>query len=71
MRYYDISTALNPETITASLLEESDIPPIERILFKTGSSRLYKEKEFNVDFSALDETEAAPVRAILMDINQH
>jgi len=129
---------INEKTITASLLEESNIPSTDRILLKTGSSRFYKDKKFRTDFSALDEggarwlvergvklvgieylsiehfgetshrvhhillsnevaileglnlgdiqpgdyrlmalplkldeTEAAPVRAILMDINQH
>ncbi|MCK4944179.1 MAG: cyclase family protein, partial [Candidatus Aminicenantes bacterium] len=46
------------KTITASILESSGIPRTDRILLKTGSSRLYKTKKFNTDFSALDESGA-------------
>lgn len=49
---------INEKTISASLLEESNIQQTDRILFKTGSSKLYENKEFSVDFSALDESGA-------------
>lgn len=45
-------------TIGATTLENLGIPGTERILFKTGSSRLYREKKFSTNFSALDESGA-------------
>ena len=49
---------INEHTITASLLEKKHIPSTERILLKTGGSRLYAEKKFKTDFPALDESGA-------------
>ncbi|MCP4154299.1 MAG: cyclase family protein [bacterium] len=44
--------------ITRDALENAQIPPVQRLLFKTGNHELYEKKQFSTEYTALDVTGA-------------